>query len=385
MSDDDKKDKQDNTRKNPWAKDESQKSRNKTEGSWSSRPSSNSPFDRQGRGGGNQFGEGNFREMGDSLKSMLPADWQGPQLVFGGIVVLILLWLASGLYFLQPSENAVVLTFGKYSSTVEQPGLKWHIPWPVQSEEVVNVTNERRIEIGYQGLGGNDPTNESLMLTGDENIIDIDFVVLWRINNAADYLFKIRDTEATIKIVAESAMREIMGQTKIQPALTEARNQIQVETRELMQQLLDQYQAGVTINNVQLQKVDPPTPVIDAFNDVQRARQQKEELRNKAEAYRNDIIPRARGEAEKLRQQAEAYKASVINRAKGDAQRFNDIYAAYREGREVTMERMYLETMEDVIDKADTLILDSTKSNAVPYLSLNELKAGKTASGTSGQ
>jgi membrane protease subunit HflK len=216
-------------------------------------------------------------------------------------------------------------------------------------------------------------SDESLMLTGDENIVDIDFVVLWRIGSAKDYLFSIRDTENTIKLVAESAMREIIGRTKIQSALTEARGQIQDDTRVLMQQILDEYKSGVIINNVQLQKVDPPGEVVDAFNEVQRARQEKERLRNEAEAYRNDILPRAHGEAEKLRQQADAYKQEVVSRSKGDAERFNEIYAAYRNSKDVTAERMYLETVEQILQNAKVIVMGSEKG-VLPYMPIDKLQ-----------
>ena len=368
MSEDDKKDNKDKKKKNPWAKDGQSSSKPRIISSSSSASGGENVYD--------------LKKAQEQFKKYIPDTWEGPKLIIPGLIVLILIWLASGIYFIQPSENGVVLTFGKFSKTVENPGLKWHMPWPVQNVEVVNVTNERRIEVGFRTFSNGraddtarDVADESLMLTGDENIIDIDFVVLWRVGSAANYLFKIRDPDATIKIVAESAMREIIGKTNIQPALTEARNQIQASTRELMQQMLDEYQAGVQINNVQLQKVDPPAPVIDAFNDVQRARQQKEELRNKAEAYSNDIIPRARGESEKMRQQSQAYREQIVNRAKGDAQRFDSIYAGYSTGKKVTTDRLYLETMEEVLGNANTIILDgSGKGGAVPYLSINELK-----------
>ena len=303
----------------------------------------------------------------------------GRYLAIGAIAV-ILLWLLSGLYFVQPNQNGVVLTFGKYTRTDELPGPKWKMPWPIQSVNVVDVTTERRIQIGYTSkdtgysISNNAAHQESLMLTGDENIVDINFVVLWRVGNAKDYLYSVRDPEDTIAMVAASTMREIIGQTNIQPALTDARTKIQGDARALMQKLLDEYNTGVTINNVQLQKVDPPAAVVDAFNDVQRARQKKEELRNLAEAYRNDIIPRAKGEAEKMRQAAEAYKQQIVSQATGDASRFNSVFAAYKNAPTVTSERMYLETMEDVLMNTKTVILDNKGSNVLPYLPLNELK-----------
>ncbi len=297
-----------------------------------------------------------------------------------GVIAIILLWLLSGLYFIQPNQNGVVLTFGKYTRTDEVPGPKWKMPWPIQSVNVVDVTTERRIQIGYNtddagySTAGKNTHTESLMLTGDENIVDINFVVLWRVGNAKDFLYSVRDPEDTIAMVAASTMREIIGQTEIQPALTDARTKIQSDARILMQKLLDEYHTGVTINNVQLQKVDPPDAVVDAFNDVQRARQKKEELRNLAEAYRNDIIPRAKGEAEKMRQAASAYKQQIVSQATGDASRFNSIFAAYKNAPAVTSERMYLEAMEDILQNTKTVILGNKDSNVLPYLPLNELK-----------
>ncbi|MEC9236742.1 MAG: FtsH protease activity modulator HflK, partial [Pseudomonadota bacterium] len=262
---------------------------------------------------------------------------------------------------------------------------QYRMPWPIQDATVVDVENERRIQIGAQDYTRRNFSNstsaqsvksESLMLTGDENIIDIDFVVLWKISSAKDFLFKIRDPESTIRIVAESAMREVIGRTDIQPALTDARGTIQSDTRRVMQRMLDDYEAGVEINGVQLQKVDPPQPVVDAFNEVQRARQEKEQLKNQAEAYRNDIIPRARGEAEKQRQAASAYKAEVMNRAQGDAERFASVYAAYKESKDVTAKRIYLETLEQILQKTNNIIIDPSQkgSNVLPYLPLDKMK-----------
>jgi membrane protease subunit HflK len=302
---------------------------------------------------------------------------------FIGIAVLVVLtiWLLSGIYFIQPNQNGVVLTFGKYTRTDETPGAKWRAPWPIQSVNIVDVTVERRIQIGYnsneKGFNKNQSAsvhNEGLMLTGDENIIDINFVVLWRVGNAKDFLYSVRDPEDTIAMVAASTMREIIGQTNIQPALTDARTKIQSDARVLMQKLLDEYNSGVTINNVQLQKVDPPDAVVDAFNEVQRARQEKEKLKNQADTYRKDIIPRAKGEAVKMLNDAEAYKAQVVSKATGDASRFNSVYTAYKNSPEVTSERMYLETAEEIIKNTKTFIMGNKDSNVLPYLPLNDLK-----------
>lgn len=305
------------------------------------------------------------------------------KLVAFAVLALLVFWFSSGFYFIQPNQNGVVLTFGRYAHTDEVPGLKWRLPWPVQSVNIIDVTAERRIQIGYGDQtrpGHPDLPDESLMLTGDENIIDINFVVLWRINNAKDFLYSIRDPEDTIRLVAASAMREVIGKTKIQSALTEGRNQIQSDTRALMQKTLDDYKSGVTINNVQLQKVDPPAAVVDAFNEVQRARQRKEELKNLAEAYRNDIMPKAVGESEKLRQQADGYRQEVVNRAKGDAERFNSVFEAYKNAPSVTAERMYLETMEDVLKNANTIVMGAGPSGHVlPYLSLDKFQTSPKA------
>lgn len=351
-----------NRRPNPWGKPEQ-----KPQMPWGSRKSSS-------RGDGPDL-EDLIRRAQDGFQGF--SGGTGKMLAIG-VLVAVVLWLASGLYFIQPNQNGVVLTFGKYAHTDEVPGLKWRLPWPIQSVNVIDVTAERRIQIGYGESGRRgqpDLPDESLMLTGDENIIDIDFVVLWRINNAKDFLYSIRDPEDTIRLVAASAMREVIGKTKIQSALTEGRNQIQTDTRALMQKTLDDYKSGVTINNVQLQKVDPPSAVVDAFNEVQRARQRREELRNLAEAYRNDIMPKAVGESEKLRQQADGYRQEVVNRAKGDADRFNSVLEAYKGAPSVTARRMYLETMEDVLKNANTIVMGSgAAGNVLPYLSLDKVQ-----------
>tara|TARA_R110002124_G_scaffold149220_1_gene314994 strand:+ start:132404 stop:133624 length:1221 start_codon:yes stop_codon:yes gene_type:complete len=329
-----------------------------------------------------------LKKAQQNLSDVLPGNLGGGKFVFLIVVVALGLWALTGFYTLQPGQHSVVTTFGKYTLTHEQSGLQYHLPWPIQNAIVVDVENERRIQIGQQDYtrrnGSTARTTatasvnvkgESSMLTGDENIIDINFVVLWKIASAKNFLFEIRDPEATIRIVAESAMREVIGRTEIQPALTDARGSIQSDTRALMQKMLDEYKAGVEVNGVQLQKVDPPAPVVDAFNEVQRARQEKEQSKNNAEAYRNDLIPRARGEAEKQRQGAAAYKEEVINRAKGDAARFESVYAAYKVAKEVTTKRIYLETLEEILQNTNNVIIDPSQkgSNVLPYLPLDKM------------
>jgi membrane protease subunit HflK len=304
---------------------------------------------------------------------------RGVLVVFG---ILLAVWLASGFYRVGADEQGVVLRFGRWERT-EPPGLRYHLPSPIETALLPKVTRVNRIEIGYRssGEGGRrgdrDVPDESLMLTGDENIIDIDFTVFWLIKDAGQFLFKIRDPEVTVKKAAESAMREVIGRTELQPALTEARQQIETSTRQLLQAMLDEFSAGVSITQVQLQKADPPAPVIDAFNDVQRARADRERLRNEAEAYRNDITPRARGEAERLIQEASAYREQVVSLADGDADRFRKTYDAYLLAKDVTARRMYLETMEEVLRGAHKVIVDSETGagqGVVPYLPLTPLQ-----------
>jgi modulator of FtsH protease HflK len=297
-------------------------------------------------------------------------------------LVVVAIWLASGFYRVQPDEQGVVLRFGEWIKTT-QPGLNWHFPSPIESVFTPKVTRVNRVEVGFVGpselaRGGStrDVPNESLMLTGDENIVDINFVLLWQIKDAGQFLFAIRDPEPTVKAVAESVMREIIGKTPIVEATTEGRGAIELAAREQIQQILDQYGAGILVNQVQLQKVDPPSEVIDAFRDVQRAQADRERLQNEAEAFANDILPRARGEAERLLQEAQAYRQEVVARADGDAQRFVSVYNEYVKARDVTVKRIYLETMEDVLRDMNKVVIDSSASGAgvVPYLPLPELE-----------
>ncbi len=298
-------------------------------------------------------------------------------------LILLVLWGGTGFYRVQPAENAVIMTFGKMTDTRTETGLGYHFPWPIQQVVTVNVDKQRSLDIGFRSLGNRrgqdikdvrDEPSESLMVTGDENIIDIDFVVLWDITDAGKYLFAIRNPEKTVKKVAESAMREIIGQTDIQPALTGARADIESKTKLLMQEMLDEYQSGINIDQVQLQKVSPPRQVVDAFDDVQRARADKERAKNQADAYRNSIIPKARGEAEQQIQQAEAYKQSVINIATGEAERFNSVYRAYSSSKDITARRLYLETMQEILANGNKIILDSEGQGVLPYLPLDRMQ-----------
>ena len=342
-------------------------------------------------GGGNGSGRGPtppdidaiIRDIQNKINKFLPGGSKSGGKPIGLIlIILVFVWLASGLYRVGPDEQGVVLRFGKFVKTT-QPGLHYHIPLPIETVQTPKVTKVNRIDIGFrserdsgfsQGGGVADVPQESLMLTGDENIVNIDFSVFWVIKDAGKFLFEIQDPEGTVKAAAETAMREVIAKSNIQPVLTEGRAQIEIETQEIIQSILDEYNSGIQITQVQTQKADPPDQVIDAFRDVQAARADMERSKNEAEAYANDVIPRARGEAAKIMQAAEAYKQKVVAAAEGEASRFVSIYNEYAKAKEVTQERMYLETMEKVLADIDKVIIEKgAGSGVVPYLPLPEL------------
>ena len=307
--------------------------------------------------------------------------------IFGGKkgILLILLgifviWMLSGLYRVQPDEQGVVLRFGKWVRT-DQPGLNYHLPSPIETVLLPSVTRVNRVDVGFRPGDGssNQIPEESLMLTGDENIVDINFTVFWLVKDAGAFLFNVRSTDATVKAAAESTMREIISQTPIAEAMAEGRRTIEEKVKILLQDLMNEYKAGIEITEVQLQRVDPPSQVIDAFRDVQRARADLERLRNDAEAYRNKIIPEARGDAERIIQGAEGYKQKTIQEAEGQANRFGSILDAYEKAPEVTQKRMYIETMEHVLESTNKVIMDSSpgKGGVLPYLPLDALKPKK--------
>jgi len=342
-------------------------------------------------GGGNGSGRGPtppdidaiIRDIQKKINKFLPGGSKSGGKPIGLILIILLfVWLASGLYRVGPDEQGVVLRFGKFIKTT-QPGLHYHIPLPIESVQTPKVTKVNRIDIGFRserdsgfsaGGGVADVPQESLMLTGDENIVNIDFSVFWVIKDAGKFLFEIQDPEGTVKAAAETAMREVIAKSKIQPVLTEGRAQIEIETQEIIQSILDEYNSGIQITQVQTQKADPPDQVIDAFRDVQAARADMERSKNEAEAYANDVIPRARGEAAKIMQAAEAYKQRVVAASEGEASRFVAIYNEYAKAKKVTKDRMYLETMEKVLADIEKVIIDKDSgSGVVPYLPLPEL------------
>jgi len=328
-----------------------------------------------------------LRRSQDRLRTVLPGGSLGGKGL--GLIVLagIAIWLFSGFFRVDSEEVGVVLRFGKFVREV-QPGLNYHLPYPIESVLTPKVTRINKIDIGMRvvedlrrGTTIRDVPEESLMLTGDENIVDVDFSVLWKIKPEAkgveNYLFNIQQPEGTVKAVAESAMREVVGRSEIQPILTGARQNIEVAVQELMQKTLDTYGAGVAVQQVQLQKVDPPQQVIDSFRDVQAARADLERAQNEAQTYANRVVPEARGRAAQILQGADAYKSQTVAEATGQTSRFSKIYEEYKKAPEVTRKRMYLETMERVLGGTDKIILDSSGSSGsgvVPYLPLNELR-----------
>ena len=295
------------------------------------------------------------------------------------IVGLVLLaWIDAGIYKVQPDEQGVVLRFGQWVETTG-PGLHYHLPYPIDTVLFPKVTQVNQLQLGGATAGGasaQDEARDRQMLTGDENIVEAGCAVLWRIKDAGQFLFKVQGAEAALKIAAESALREVIGRTPIQAALSDKRQQIADQTRELLQTLLDRQNSGILVTQVQLQRVDPPAAVIDAFNDVQRARADQERARNEAEAYANDILPRARGEASHILQEAEAYKAQAVNLADGDARSFLAVQASYAKAKDVTAWRLYMESVDEVLKKASRVIVDTSGkgvSGVVPYLPLPDI------------
>ncbi len=324
-----------------------------------------------------------LRRSQDKLRNLLPGNLGGRGIALFALAVLVL-WGFSGFFRVEPDELGVVLRFGQFVREV-QPGLNYHLPYPIESVLTPPALRVNKLDIGMResedmrrGTTIRDVPEESLMLTGDENIVDVDFSVLWKVkpNAVGDYLFNIQIPESTVKAVAESAMREVIGQSNVQPLLTGLRQTVETGVQELMQKILDSYGAGILIQNVQLQKVDPPAEVIDSFRDVQAARSDLERLANEAQTYANRVVPEARGRAAKIVQDAEAYKSQTVADANGQTSRFLQVYDQYKKAPDVTRQRIYLETMEHVFGDTDKTIIDTGPQSGpgvVPYLPLPSL------------
>lgn len=396
---------------------------------WNSQGGGGSPW---GSGGGGNRGQGPWGSGGGSggggggprppdledmlrrgqerLRSIMPGGVGSSRGIILVLLIAVAVWFASGFYRVQPDEQGVVLRFGAFHRTT-QPGLNYHLPAPIETALTPSVTRVNRVDVGFRSTGatsgslGSRPVpEEGLMLTGDENIIDVQFTVFWVITDAGKFLFNIRNPEGTVKAAAESAMREIVGRSAIQreeekvseggaapkqavqgimirDILERGRREVEQESQKLLQRVLDDYGSGIQITQIQMQNVEPPAQVIDAFRDVQRAEADKERLRNEAQAYRNDILPRARGEAAKITQEAEGYKKQTVSKAQGDSSRFKALYEQYRKAPQVTRQRLYLETMEEILSKNPKILIDRNQGGpgVVPYLALPELQKRQSA------
>ena len=346
-------------------------------GPWGPRPG--------GSGGQQPDLEDILRKSQDRLRQAMPG---GGGWMFPALIALVIAGVVGWFGFLvtvKADQVGIVLRFGEYVRQLP-PGLHFRLPYPIEEVELPQVTRLNRVEIGMRssessGLSVRDVPEESLMLTGDENIVDIDFVVVWKISDAPDYLFKIQNPQGSVKDVSESSMREIIGQSDIEPILTSSRAETEGKVQKLIQRILDGYQAGIEIVEVQLQKVDPPAQVIDAFRDVQAARADEERLQNEAQAYANRIVPEARGEAERILQSAQGYRDRVIAEAKGEAERFEKVLEEYAKAPEVTRKRIFIDTMQEVLSNTDKIIIDKDGGGGVvPYLPLSELQRKAPAS-----
>ncbi|MEH2535076.1 membrane protease subunit HflK [Bradyrhizobium sp. AZCC 1588] len=347
-------------------------------GPWGTRPPSWDPRERD-------LAE-RIRRARDKLNTWFPGGGYGGRGIVMLALVAVMLWGFSGFFRVQPDEHGVVLRFGKIQREV-QPGLNYHLPYPIEQALTPKVMRINRIDVGMR-LGGDkrrvaveqNVPEEGMMLTGDENIVDVDFSVFWRVSpkpgGTTDYLFNVRNPEGTVKVVAESAMREVIGRSMLQPILTEGRQTAETEVHELMQATLDHYGAGILVTQVQLLRVDPPQQVIDAFRDVQAARADAERAENQAQTFANRVIPEARGKAAQIVQAAEAYREQMVVEARGQAARFTKVLDEYAKAPEVTRRRLHIETMEHLFQDTDKIIVDADASGSgvVPYLPLNELK-----------
>jgi len=340
-------------------------------------------------GGNNPFGrrppdmDDVIRKGQERLKNLIPGGLGSIKGVVLIVLAAIVIWLLTGFFRVQPNQQAVQLIFGKPFGLPAEQGLHYNLPAPIGNVVVVNVQDLRRTVIGSHaagaggfGRGGRATSTENLMLTGDENIVDIEFAVLWQVKDVFKYGFAVRNGEDTVRSAAEAAMREVIGQTNLQYAQTEGRTKVEQDTKDLLQKILDEYGLGARITQIQLQRVDPPQEVIGAFRDVQAARADKERNINEANTYRNQVLPRAKGEASAIIQRGEAYKAQTVAIAKGDAQRFDQVYEQYSKAKDITAQRLYIETMENVLRNASKVMVDKSSQGVVPYLPLPELKPG---------
>jgi membrane protease subunit HflK len=315
--------------------------------------------DTGGSGGGDGFSPEGFPGGGNLVGLLIGA--------------LVLVWVASGFYIVDTGQRGMVLRFGQYVETTE-PGPRWHLPWPIESREIVNVDQVRTVEIGYRNNVKSKVLKESLMLTDDENIIDLQFAVQYILKDPVEFLFVNRSPEDSALQIAETAMREIVGKSKMDFVLYEGRAEIAARAKQLMQDIHDRHKTGISISQVTLQNIQPPEQVQAAFDDAVKAGQDRERLKNEAEAYSNDVVPRARGLASRLKEEAEGYKQSVIANAEGEASRFSQIFTEYQKAPQVTRQRLYLDTMQTVMNNTSKILVDQKGGNSLLYLPLDKLQ-----------
>lgn len=324
---------------------------------------------------------GNKNTGGGDSGGGFPSNMKGAGFGIGAgaiAVILFFLWLVSGFFIVQEGQTGVVMTFGKYSHTTPA-GFNWRWPYPIQTHEIVNLSQVRTVEVGYRSSVKNKQPKEALMLTEDENIIDIQFAVQYKLKNASEWIFNNRDPEEMVKQVAESSIREVVGKSKMDFVLYEGREKVAMDVAQLMQKIVDRYQSGVQITNVTMQGVQPPEQVQAAFDDAVRAGQDRERQKNEGQAYANDVIPKARGAAARLMQESEAYRARVSANAQGDAARFKQVLVEYQKAPAVTRDRMYLETMQQIFSNTTKIMIDTKGGNNLLYLPLDKLIAQTVA------
>lgn len=335
------------------------------------------------RGGGGKWGQNppNINELINKIKERFKGRFPGGFILIG---IAVVIWILSGIYIVAPDEVGVVKRFGKVAYSTES-GPHYHLPWPFETVLKPKVTKVRRLEVGFYTVSVGPPARyravpvESLMLTGDENIVDMQFIVQYKIKNAFDYLFNVKNPEKTVKDATEAAMREVVGKNKIDDALTVGKFQMQQDAKQLLQRILDEYKSGISVEAVQLQDVHPPKDVIAAFKDVASAKEDKIRFLNESEGYMNDILPKAKGEASQIVNAALAYKEARIKRAEGDVSRFTQMLKEYRKAKDVTRKRLYLETMEEMLADIEKIIIDSKQGrNLLPLLPLKGLEPLKT-------
>ena len=302
-----------------------------------------------------------------------PGSGRGARIGLGAVAAaVVLIWLASGIFIVQEGQAGVILQFGKYK-TMTGAGINWRLPYPFQSHEVVNISGVRTVEIGYSGSVRTKVPRESLMLTDDENIIDIQLAVQYRLKDATEFLFNNRRPEDTVKQATETAVREVVGRSKMDYVLYEGREQVAIQVAALAQQILERYQTGILITSVTMQNAQPPEQVQAAFDDAVKAGQDRERAKNEGQAYANDVIPRARGAASRLLQESDGYKQKVVAQAQGDASRFGQVVAEYAKAPVVTRQRMYLDTMQEIFANTSKILIDAKSGGNLLYLSLDKL------------